>query len=1678
MPSGANISLLSWVKAEIDNALTVVQDNIARFSAAAGNVAALSACPVQLHQVSGALRIVGLHGATRFCETIEHTFTGITQNRAPDKAAIGTIGQAVLALKEFIDGLSRGDPNVPLSLFPIYRELVTIEGTAEVSEKDLFFPDLTLDVPPHPDRKTIASQELRAYLQSQRSRFQRGLLAWLRDPTNLHGLQEMRAVLDALDQIAPQSSMLHALWWAAVGLIDGLPHAPSREWTASAKSVCGKIDMLMRDLGAETREADEQLLCDILYLLARCPPATQRISEVRKIYQLGDFFSEPGISGVLEFDMDWLKPALGDIRSRLESIKNMWVQYTSGDPGNLIQFRALVTALKRKVGELGNQKLERLLDVIGLVATRLPDPYPQQSQMVIMEMASAFLLLENSIDNFANLPEDLDQQIILMGGWLLDAANDKSSGQPPAGLRAELSQQISKIHLQTQIAREIFNNLQHVEQVLDAFARGGIKHDELPPIFPHLRQIHGALVMLRYQRAADLVSACEEMVIACTKPAHPAAAEDVNWIAEGLSSLGFFLAPCLRGSAPAEEAIEVFFHRFENRTLEIPAEPAPGILVVVPEQAESPPAEGEIPPGVTMQCVEPVPVSQPDTATPSSAGEELLDIYLDEAGEVLKSIDETLLLCRQQPGNIEALRVIRRGFHTLKGSGRMVGLTELGEIAWEIERVLNLTLERQQTTNPLLLELIATASASFAHWVSQLKSRNELEIDARNILSLVQQLSTNAIPDAEAVNPEPEVVIGRVRMSRPFYDIYLQEAHQHLAALHTEFEAWHTRPGSDATHEFVLAAHTLASISRTSGLDMIADLAATLEQWLPHAHLPAALDGKQKVAAAIAKLEEMLSSISQQQLPDASISESHELLLEIKKLNSYPALSATATTTAAVTAPPCAAPLIAGATTATTAEPQDQRVIRDDLDYQLLPVFLEEAQALLPLISSDLREWKTSPDNQQISHSLKRALHTLKGSARMTGAMRLGELSHLMESRIEAALESSSSPTAALLEEFELQLDRLSAAIEQLHKGNQEGAPLQESQPLAHIANGVTSAHAAAQVELPVPGPAAMLRVNADTLDRLINKSGEVSIARARIEDELRTLKQSLLDLNESVMRLRGQLREVEIQADSQMQSRSSAPDAEKRDFDPLEFDRYTRLQELTRMMAESLHDVTTIQQTLLQNLGGADAALQQQARTNRDLQQEFMHMRTVPFSNLRERLYRIVRQSARELGKKVNLDIRGAQLELDRSVLEKISTPLEHILRNAVAHGIETPTQRSDCGKAEIGEITITLRQENREIVVIVNDDGAGLDFEKLRDRAREKGLPQAATDTPDSDLAQIIFMPGISTAGEITELSGRGVGMDVVRNEITAIGGRIETATTRAKGTTFTIYLPLTLAVAQAVLVRSGGETFAISAAMVEQVLRLKPEELSDCYERGTVASQDHLFPLHYLHHLLGSPPSGKTAEPRNHDPVLLLRSGTQRMALHVDEIVKNQEIVIKTAGPQLARIQGISGATVLGDGKIVLIINPIQLVQRARGPAKTVIAPAATSEPAARLIMVVDDSLTVRKVTGRLLEREGYRVLTAKDGVDALEQIKEAPPDIMLVDIEMPRMDGFDLTRSIRNDPRTAGVPIIMISSRTAEKHRNHAARLGVNAFLGKPYQEAELLQYISQSLNGKPSGVICH
>jgi len=592
-----------------------------------------------------------------------------------------------------------------------------------------------------------------------------------------------------------------------------------------------------------------------------------------------------------------------------------------------------------------------------------------------------------------------------------------------------------------------------------------------------------------------------------------------------------------------------------------------------------------------------------------------------------------------------------------------------------------------------------------------------------------------------------------------------------------------------------------------------------------------------------------------------------------------------------------------------------------------------------------------------------------------------------------------------------------------------------------------------------------MARVSAELLDELLNNAGEVSIARARLEQQLGSIEFNLGELSRTVTRLKEQLRKLEIETEAQILHRHEKDITQRHDFDPLEMDRYSSIQQFSRALAESASDVGSIQGLLENLISEAQNLLQQQSRTVTELQNGLMRTRMVSMQRHVPRLARIVRQSAAETGKRAELVVDGASGELDRQVLERMLPPFEHMLRNAVVHGIELPDARRAAGKDETGHIHLNLRREGAEVIVEVTDDGAGMNLRAIRAKGLELGLIRPDQELSDEDVMQLVLEPGFSTAGTLTQQAGRGVGMDVVAVEIKKLGGALHMESTPGRGSRFTIRLPFTLAISHALVVRTGDEFYALPLPTVEGVVRVPRAEV-EAHLRADSPSFAHggqkyrLQPLALYVGMEASP----LPEQDVTIPIVLVRAGEHSTGLVADELIGSREIVVKPVGPQISSIRGISGATILGDGRIVVILDIGALVRAEwRGRA----APTVSRDKTDRrtFALVVDDSITVRRVTQRLLERNGMRVLTARDGMDAVALLAEHVPDIILLDIEMPRMDGYEVAAHVRGDPRLRDVPIIMITSRVGEKHRARAIELGVDDYLGKPYQESQLLDAIT-------------
>ena len=984
-----------------------------------------------------------------------------------------------------------------------------------------------------------------------------------------------------------------------------------------------------------------------------------------------------------------------------------------------------------------------------------------------------------------------------------------------------------------------------------------------------------------------------------------------------------------------------------------------------------------------------------------------------------------------------------------------------------------------------------------------------------------QHEASDAIEAAPAAQAEEELVkqIGEMRISVPLYNVYLNEADEWSRQLITELSEWTMELDHPVPERAIARAHSLAGSSATVGFGALSELSRAVEHALERLH--GQPYGTAQQASALNEAAEDIRRVLHQFAAGILKTPSAEILQRVQALE--PTIGEAPHSRAADLSPEPSKELASAAPVARITAPQavpavpqasvpsiaDDIDVDDAVDPDLFPIFEEEAEELLPQLSAAMREWLAHPAERGPRGQVLRALHTLKGSARLAGALRLGEMAHRTESAIETiGIDGIGShdiePLLDHVDELQLAFKRLQVGEVGVEGEDVGGAaPGVEApvnvQPEAVPDAGETPVDAPVERRAPVamgdvalPAPLSLVsarvaagqsvRVRSQLLDRLVGQAGELMTSRARLESEVGQLRNSLSELTGNLERLRGQLRDVELQAETQMQSRLALSKDAQQNFDPLEFDRFTRMQELTRMMAESVNDVATVQRSLQRAIEASEDDLAAQARQSRELQRDLLRTRMVEFEGISERLYRVVRQASKETGKQVRLDISGGSIEMDRGILDRMTPAFEHLLRNCVVHGIENQAMRAARSKDATGLVVIEVQQAGNDVSVEFRDDGAGLNLPRIRERALQHGLITADREISDAEVGNLIFAPGFTTANEVTELAGRGIGMDVVRTEVQALGGRIETSTREGQGSSFRLVLPLTTAVTHVVMVRAGHLTVGVPSNLVEIVQRAPAKELEEAYRTGTYRYGEETVPFFWSGALLQN--SQRSAEPRGRStPVVIFRSAAQRVAVHVDEVLGNQEVVVKALGPQLSRLPGLVAITALASGAVALIYNPVALaavygeqahamtadaavpdVAAAPGaPAAPTVAPATTHSDIP-LVLVVDDSITVRRVTQRLLQREGYRVALAADGLQGLERLQAERPAVVLSDIEMPRMDGFDFVRNIRADEKLADLPVIMITSRIAEKHREHARELGVSHYLGKPYSEDELLGLI--------------
>jgi chemosensory pili system protein ChpA (sensor histidine kinase/response regulator) len=827
---------------------------------------------------------------------------------------------------------------------------------------------------------------------------------------------------------------------------------------------------------------------------------------------------------------------------------------------------------------------------------------------------------------------------------------------------------------------------------------------------------------------------------------------------------------------------------------------------------------------------------------------------------------------------------------------------------------------------------------------------------------------------------------------------------------------------------------------------------------------------------------------------------------------------------------PAASPAVAAGPSVTDSF---SSIVADEVDPEFLEVFSIEAEEHMQTIFRRLRDLEADPKDSAAILDIRRSVHTLKGSAGMVGLKSVSRLAHRMEDVFDRVVDGSllvTQPTLALffstadvLEDLvhgggthrlreELpglyqQYDRILGTPQPavqlptsvLESFDEEAAagPTDSMETTGETSfelgsTGFLSARARSAAAVPKARSGQVIRVPIERLDDVVKMVSELIVNRTTFEQYFRNLIQEVDELNLSLARLRSVAGKLETQLEvaglGGMNLASLAalptgtlPQAPKlhvkatrmMEFDALEFDRYTDLHLLSRELSETATDINAIGSELGGSIADFDSVLTQLGRLTSDVQDKLLRLRMLPVGTLTARLDRTVRVTATAKGKLVDFSVIGEDVELDKTVVEEMADPLLHILRNAVDHGIEPPNIRRTFGKPERGQIRMLAYQESTQIVIEVRDDGGGLDIERIRAKVVGQGL---ASDTEaavmgDDELIQYIFAPGFSTAREVSEISGRGVGMDVVKTTVTKLKGTVTVQSVPGRGTAFIIRLPMTLAVARVLLVRAAGETYAIPFAGVSQILRVDSDMVGKVGNDPVVTIGGKVLPLVNLSKALGGRQTSML-DAESRQPVVVITIEGKLYAVMVDDVLEAREVVVKNLGTLLRRVHGVSGATLTGDGGVVLILNMPELIRESPGRAERIQrAPAPARETLD--VLVVDDSVSVRRVVSNLMKNAGFNPIAAKDGVEALELIQNAArlPDIILSDVEMPRMDGYELVSTLQSQETFRHIPVVMITSRAGEQHRQKAFNLGVSEYLVKPYQDEILLGVIRRLIRQK-------
>ena len=1800
---------LNWIKPELENTIKTVRDLFESYSQELDDDAPIEKIRAELHLLHGSFEMLNLYGAALLVADMKKAIDAIQGDSKKNKEDIfEALLHATLTLETFIDKLNVSNNGIPTSLLLIINDLRASIKEPLLSESSLFSPNLSIipKIPLHTHSKEQMGARLKNYAAKLRPYYQAALLSWFRNPSDQLSLQQLCLVARNFE-FACLTPRNRQIWWILGGLFEAM-RDQGLSSNIALRLILGEADRVIKSFSQGDTNIYEQtppieLLKNALYYISQANSDGERVRALKEIYQLENITpSEEEISllqhGNNAPSSETFTLIANELSKSLEQVKATIENFVRNTQDNPIRLKQTITPLKHISDTLSllnlgeeKQKLQEQADIISEIIITNKAP----SNDTMLEIAAAILHVETSLKNIGKAGPKTSNAINL------ELAT-------PA-VNSELIKITEKTALEAQ------GNIAQIKNCIMAYlASNQTQKNMLTNITKLLTEIKGCLIILNNEQASKIANALLEYVqneIIDNEESLPSGNLDI--LAETIVSLEYYFETVMDSNVSTDPIIEMARISINKLGFSIPAVAKPIINDITDDTINihdiTPNAIKRLQKKEELRFPRKIKNNPNDNniiaLNAESIDDEIAEIFIDEAIEELELMRNNLRTLQLSMDDSTTLTSVRKTLHTLKGSGRIAGAMHISELSSTLNdylsRIMCGALDVNQETvsileesHKLMLELIecfkdrASPPSAFNKIIATVKeiigptpeppknipklskvipiTRNIKNANIKELDNAVQtdleQRPTDKAQELLQVSINQVGIIDSFALAPDKRNCEPPSQDELLTAISTLRECAVLSKAREFIHTTDLLSKYISNISKKNGdlgseaLEILKEFCTTTREILFDLSLTLhASDITGNIPSAINEItEQTLDTNSSATKQDALINTEHQALPGPEKSNSKD--NETFSTKNEVD---------------TIAKPHHENNTSEEFNEDLIDIFMEEAVELIESANNIVDEYDSDNDSKKLYTAIQRVLHTIKGSARMAGVMYVGDLSHMLETKIESISSKRISHPDNLIEIIQSCFDSINDTIEDIRSGKQitrdqnlldklssnnpqvyqddtkdnktkstdspnekdvdtkpqaltTNNPLDSSEDIEsnsdEYVKAINAENSTARInysnDSTIDTPSSKtktedtknkrleentkskitnpnentnhvdekdglksnnkksgsVKVDANILDTLVNQASEENAISNRIEDHISTIKSNLFEMDKTVARALTQMRDLQFEAYNLAEQHSKVSDQFDMDTE-LNLSTFSEGQKITQRLMESFGDIESLHGLLTRLTLETDTLVLQQKKIHSELQENLLGTRMVTFSVQTQRMQRILRQTCISLRKKAKLTLEGTDGSVDRSVLETLMGPMEHIIRNAAAHGIEAPIQRKKLNKREAGAVHIKFSKDRSEHLIEISDDGAGIDLDCVKRKALAEGLITAEDELSDDELCNLIFKPGFSTCDEVSQISGRGVGMDVAINEIRQLGGSLSVSSTPSEGSKFIIRLPFTVSSNHTLFVKVGKNTYALPSNMIEHTISISQEDLKKLYDNHSPSYHfsNRDYPLWNMESLLNNEPIHL---PQKHIEchIVLLRNGASLIALQVDEINESRDSVLKPASPQLSNIRGIAGATVLGNGKVVLIIDVPSLIlyaeSRDNKPSEIIYASDDDGETIKAL--VVDDSITVRKVTERFLNRHNIKSYTAIDGVDALNVLENMTPDIMLIDIEMPNMDGLELAQRVRADDKLKNTPIIMITSRTGNQHRETAQEIGVNTFLPKPYQEAELIENI-QSLTGK-------